>query len=257
MNHLCIIYLKRNNLKNGEKMQNKYLVIYREIAEKIQNGTYTAGQKLPSEHEMVEAYSTSRETIRKALGQLAQNGFIQKVQGKGSIVLDTQKFDFPVSGLVSFKELADNLGEMHQTHVEKLELIESDELLQTQLHASPKEKVWEVHRVREIEKERIIFDKDYFKQMYVNELTEEICQDSIYDYIENKLGMMISFAKKEITVVEPTEEDRKYLHLEGFSNIVVVKNYVYFDDASLFQYTESRHRPDRFKFVDFARRNSI
>ncbi len=90
--------------------------------------------------------------------------------------------------------------------------------------------------------------------MYVEKLTKEICENSIYEYIENELGMTISFAKKEIIVVEPTEEDKRLLHLEGFSNVVVVKNYVYFDDASLFQYTESRHRPDKFKFVDFARR---
>lgn len=53
---------------------------------------------------------------------------------------------------------------------------------------------------------------------------------------------------------EPTAEDRKLLDMEGFHAIVVVKNYIYFDDATLFQYTESRHRPDKFRFVDFARR---
>jgi GntR family transcriptional regulator, trehalose operon transcriptional repressor len=35
----------------------------------------------------------------------------------------------------------------------------------------------------------------------------------------------------------------------------VIKNYVYLEDASLFQFTESRHRPDKFRFVDFARRS--
>jgi len=36
-----------------------------------------------------------------------------------------------------------------------------------------------------------------------------------------------------------------------------VKNYIYFDNATLFQYTESRHRPDKFRFVDFARRSEL
>lgn len=31
--------------------------------------------------------------------------------------------------------------------------------------------------------------------------------------------------------------------------------YSYLDDTTLFQYTESRHRPDKFKFVNFARRH--
>ncbi|MFA9559266.1 trehalose operon repressor [Evansella sp. AB-rgal1] len=235
-------------------MKNKYLQIYQDLADDIRKGKYAPQSKLPSEHDFMEMFDTSRETIRKALTLLAQNGFIQKVQGKGSIVLDAKKFDFPISGLVSFKELADQLGGNHQTHVEKLELVTPTVELATTLKLPTKGKVWEVHRVREIDGERIILDKDFFNQEYITTLTKEICKNSIYEYIENELGLKISFAKKEIVVVEPTEEDRELLHLEGFSNIVVVKNFVYFDDASIFQYTESRHRPDKFRFVDFARR---
>ncbi len=51
-----------------------------------------------------------------------------------------------------------------------------------------------------------------------------------------------------------TKEDKRYLDLQDFNMVVVVKSYTYLSDASLFQYTESRHRPDKFKFVDFARR---
>jgi GntR family trehalose operon transcriptional repressor len=40
---------------------------------------------------------------------------------------------------------------------------------------------------------------------------------------------------------EATKEDRQYLDLKDMSHVVVVKNFVYLDDASIFQYTESRH----------------
>ncbi|ADU29198.1 trehalose operon repressor [Evansella cellulosilytica] len=235
-------------------MQNKYIQIYNEIVDEIRQGIYEAQSKLPSEHDFMVKYDTSRETIRKALNLLSQNGYIQKVQGKGSIVLDARKFDFPISGLVSFKELAGQLGDSHHTHVEKLEMISPNKDIREILKLSKDGQVWEVYRVREIDKERIILDKDYFNKNYIDNLTKEICSNSIYEYIEKELGLSISFAKKEITVVEPTEEDKQLLDLEGYHNIVVVKNYVYFDDASIFQYTESRHRPDKFRFVDFARR---
>ena len=78
--------------------------------------------------------------------------------------------------------------------------------------------------------------------------------DSIYEYIEEVLGLKIAFAQKEITVESATLEDKKLLDCEGYDMIVVVKSYTYLDDTRLFQYTESRHRPDKFKFVDFARR---
>lgn len=233
---------------------NKFLSIYEEIVEQIQSGKLKPNEKLLSENELVEKYDTSRETIRKALNLLSQNGYIQKIKGKGSFVLDVGRFDFPVSGLVSFKEIAQKTGKPWRTIVYELEDIKPDDYIQKQLHISSKDNVWKLVRARELEHERIILDKDFILKKTVPSLTKEICEGSIYEYIERELGLTISFAKKEISVDEPTEEDRKYLDLKNYEHVVVVKNYVYLEDTSLFQYTESRHRLDKFKFVDFARR---
>ncbi|MEW9051163.1 MAG: trehalose operon repressor [Neobacillus sp.] len=233
---------------------NKYITIYNEIVEKIKNGELKPNTKLPSENELVDQYETSRETIRKALMMLSQNGYIQKVRGKGSFVLNVGKFDFPISGLVSFKEIAERTGKPWKTIVYECDLIKPDDEVQQQLHVTGKDRVWKVLRAREMDGERIILDKDFFNRKFVPVLTKEICEGSIYDYLEHDLDLKISFAKKEIFVDEPTEEDRHFLDLKHYNHIVVVKNYVYLEDASLFQYTESRHRLDKFKFVDFARR---
>ncbi|TLS35859.1 trehalose operon repressor [Pseudalkalibacillus caeni] len=233
---------------------NKYMIVYNELAEQIKNGKLKPGIKLPSEHELSSEYHTSRETIRKALTLLSQNGFIQKIKGKGSVVLDVTKYDFPVSGLVSFKEISQRMNMEYKTHVEELELIVPDEYIRDQLDLSKKDKVWKVVRVREINKERIILDKDYFNKKFVPSLTKDICEDSIYNYLENELKVNISFAKKEIVVEEATDEDRQLMDLNDYEHIVVVRNYVYLKDTSLLEYTESRHRLDKFKFVDFARR---
>lgn len=232
----------------------KYLTIYHELVKKIQSNQWPESTKLPSENELTEIYATSRETIRKALNQLAQDGYIQKIRGKGSVVIDINKFDFPVSGIVSFKELATNLQLQANTNVNELAIVEADQELKSKLNINLRDSVWKVVRAREISGEKIILDKDYFNKDYVPELTREICEDSIYDYLENQLGLKISFARKEIVVEEPSEEDRALLDLEGYSNVVVIKSMVYLEDTSLFQYTESRHRPDKFRFVDFARR---
>ncbi len=238
-------------------MTNKYLTIHNDIVQQIEAGKIAPNTLLPSEHELKDRYNTSRETIRKALNLLSQNGYIQKVRGKGSIVIKSTKVDFPVSGLVSFKELADKMGQKPVTIVHELSLMKPDPFIMKQLNLSSKDHIWQVFRVREMGGEKVILDKDYLNKKFVPALTKEICEHSIYDYLENDLQLSISFAKKEIIVEEPTEEDRQLLDLDGHHNIVIIKNYVYLDDASLFQYTESRHRPDKFRFVDFARRNHI
>jgi len=232
----------------------KYLTIYQDLVNKINMKHWKDSKMLPSENELALKYEASRETIRKALDLLAQNGFIQKVRGKGSIILDSEKFDFPVSGIVSFKELATSFDHTVKTIVNELSMVEANEGLQSKLSVSAKEPVWKVVRAREIASEKVILDIDYFNKDYVPYLTKEVCEDSIYEYLENELKLDISYARKEIVVEEPTSEDRELLDLDGYSNIVVIRSMVHLDDTSLFQYTESRHRPDKFKFVDFARR---
>lgn len=228
--------------------------IYNELVKAIEVEEVSPGEKLPSESELMEEYGVSRDTIRKSLDLLEENGYIQKAKGKGSFVLDRNKFDFPVSGIVSFKEISKKMGHSFRTIVEHLELKRPNKEIKKKLQLGEEDLVWEVLRVREIDGEKIILDKDYFNNEYIKGLTKEICEDSTYEYIENELGLNINYAKKEIIVEKTTKEDKKYLDLQDFDMVVVVKSYTYLSDASLFQYTESRHRPDKFKFVDFARR---
>ncbi len=88
----------------------KYEYIYQELVEKIKNNVYEAGDLLPGELELMKIYDASRDTIRKSLNLLVQDGYIQKSKGRGSIVLDMHRIEFPIAGVVSFKELAPELG---------------------------------------------------------------------------------------------------------------------------------------------------
>ena len=87
---------------------NKFFDIYMDLRKKIEHAEFETVSLLPSEKTLSDHYHVSRETIRNALALLLEGGYIQKKQGKGSIVLDIRRFNFPVSGLTSFKELQDS-----------------------------------------------------------------------------------------------------------------------------------------------------
>lgn len=235
-------------------MDSKYLLIYSDILTKIEEGVYHRNDKLPSEKELMDSYDVSRDTIRKSLKLLEEEGIIHKIKGKGSLILDINKLDLPVSGITSFKELSKNLDMQVNTILYELSHGEGEKAIREHLKLREEESLWKVVRGRELGGKKVILDKDYFNGEIISGLTEEICMDSIYEYIEDILGLKIAFAQKEITVETATLEDRRLLDCEGYDMIVVVKSFTYLDDTRLFQYTESRHRPDKFKFVDFARR---
>ena len=116
----------------------------------IENNKIKAGEKLPSEFDLQNKYQASRDTIRKALLLLSQNGYIQKSQGKSSIVLDINRFNFPVSGLTSFKEIASDIKGKVETIVHTCECIEPDEEKKKLLMLKSGTKVWYIERVLDI-----------------------------------------------------------------------------------------------------------
>ena len=93
-----------------------------------------------------------------------------------------------------------------------------------------------------------------FLRSLVPGLTPEIAKDSIYDYIENTLGMQIVTSKRKMTVERVTEIDEKYLELNDYNCLAVVTGQTFNADGVMFEYTQSRHRPDYFCFQDTATR---
>lgn len=90
----------------------------------------------------------------------------------------------------------------------------------------------------------------------IEELPKEVAESSIYDYLENKVGLNISYATKEITVEKVNNELQDKLKIPD-DVAVLVASHNFLNDTTLFQLTLSFHNPAKFKFVDFARRQKI
>ena len=234
----------------------KFNEIFLDLEAAILNQRFISGDLLPSENELVKQYNVSRETIRKALNLLLEKGYIQKIQGKGSVVLDIKRFDFPVSGLTSYKELQDAQNMNSQTIVVYNGLQPVTKDLADHLKLSAGTSVLYLERLRKVHGEVVIIDKDYLLTSIIPSISNEAAEDSLYHYIEQTLGLSIGYAQKEITVDPITEEDKRLMDLQEDTHVVVVRSDVYLEDTTLFQHTESRHRLDRFRFVDFARRRN-
>ena len=88
----------------------------------------------------------------------------------------------------------------------------------------------------------------------MKDLTPEICEKSVYQYMEHELGENIVTAKRVLTVEKATQVDRKYLDLRDFDCVAVVTSHTFNADGVMFEYTQSRHVPDQFAFSAQASR---
>lgn len=236
--------------------KSKFEQIYKDLKEKIESGDYAYQDLLPSENTMVSIYNCSRNTIRRALSKLTEQGYVQPLHGKGVRVI-YQPIDqaaFTIGGIESFKESAIRNHRKRHTEVLQFAEITADERLAAKTGFPIGSELYYLQRVRFLDGIALILDINMFLKSLVPNLTKEIAENSIYEYIENDLGMSIVTSKRKITVERATQIDEKYLQLNDYNCLAVVTGQTFNADGIMFEYTQSRHRPDYFYFLDTATR---
>ena len=63
--------------------KSKYLLIYKDLKQKIEEDDFQYQELLPSENSLIQTYNCSRNTVRRAISQLVEDGYVQTMQGKG------------------------------------------------------------------------------------------------------------------------------------------------------------------------------
>ena len=180
------------------------------------------------------------------------------MQGKGvrNIYRPSEQTAFTIGEIETFKESATRNGQNARTEV----------VLFTELCISEKQasytgfpvgaEVYYIQRIHYLDDIPLIINHNYFLKESVPGLTAEIARHSIYEYLEQELHMTIVNSKRVMTVEKVTEIDEKYLHLnvKDYNCVAVVSSQTYNSDGVMFEYTQSRHRPDHFRFYDTALR---
>lgn len=236
----------------------RYEAIYRELRRQIEEGVYPAGSLLPSEVKLTMAYACARNTVRRALARLVAEGYIQPIQGRGVQVIykPKDKAEFIVGGIESFRESALRNHRQPETRVVLLEEIETDAALAERSSLPLGSPLWHIERVRYLDGVPLIRDINYFLKSEVGELTEEIARDSVYAYLEQERKMVITLAKRRITAEHAQEADSDLLELNryGYDFVAVLTGKVFNSGGVLFEFTQSRHRPDALYFYHTATR---
>ena len=108
--------MEKNNNINPDSMIPMYKQIVNLLNEKIEKGELKPGDKLPSEAELMEAYSVSRITIRSAISELEEDGLVIRSRGKGTFIA-SKKAMYSADDTVGFTHSCQQEGKQATTKV--------------------------------------------------------------------------------------------------------------------------------------------
>ncbi len=97
-----------------------YEQIKRHVLARIQDGTWRAGDAIPSEESFARQFGVSRMTVNRAIRELSDERVVERVQGSGTFVTQ-QKYQ---STLVEIRNIADEITARGHQHRSELQLLE-------------------------------------------------------------------------------------------------------------------------------------
>jgi GntR family transcriptional regulator len=235
-------------------MINKYspLPIYYQleqgIKELIEKEQLKPGEMIPSERELAETYEISRMTVRQAINNLVNDGYLVRKRGRGTFVA-AKKIEQPLKGLTSFSEDMRARGMEPGTKVLEFQIVQANKSLAEHLRVHEGEDIYKIQRVRLADHLPMALETSYLPCHLVSSLTREIVSGSMYEFIENKLGLKI---KSGIQVLEASiarKIEAEILQIKEGAPVLLIQRNSYLENGQPLEIVKSIYRGDRYKFT--------
>lgn len=230
--------------------QNKAL--YFQMVDLLKNridGEMKPHDKLPSERELTTTYGVSRTTVRLALAELENEGYIYRQHGKGTFVSDLSEKANDLAGAYSFTEQMQKLGRTPTTKILEFQRIEADKKLAQHLQLSLGDRVIHLRRLRSADGEPLMVEDTYLPSKTFLSLTEEmLAQQPLYDLFTEVFRQTIRVADEEFFASIATENDGRLLHIPEGAPVLNFVRSSYNTKNEIIEYTVSVARADQFHY---------
>lgn len=230
-----------------------YQVIEQDIKEKIQSGLLKHGDMIHSENELKEIYSVSRMTVRQALNNLVNEGYLYRHKGKGTFV-NNSKIEKSIQGLVGFTEEMRQMNRKVSNRLISFEIIKADKEISEKLFLEEGDDVYMIERVRYGDKIPVLFEKLYLPKRVFKEIDASIMSSSFYQYIEGQLNYKISYCIQSVEAKSSDQRVSDYLEIPKSSPVLYLTRNTFLDRGFPFEYVKSYYRADQYRFIQHAAR---
>jgi GntR family transcriptional regulator len=215
----------------------------------IEAGEWQSGQQLPNEGKLAETFGVSKVTVRQALRDLSDVGYVRREQGRGTFV-SRPKLGKGPRELTSFSE------EMRRHHLtassrilECFETSASDRVAEA-LQIPASEPVFTLKRLRMADAEPMALQTAHIPLRLAPDLTEaDLENESLYEVLNSRYGLQASRARETYSAVSVDPAPSELLRVPAGSPVLAVERVTYLATGKPFEFVQSLIRSDRYSII--------
>jgi len=224
--------------------------IYQELHDSIESGAFKLGSQLPTENELKIKYAVSRDTVRRALAKLENEGYIIRKAAAGTFIR-TRKTDYSLSSHASFSEQMRAMGLVPSSDICSIQIsTDFPAEITSQLEVEPTEKIYRICRLRRANGDPMAYEVVYLPQKICPNLHTHILEGtSLYELYENHYGLQMGNISIKIEAETASGESQQILRLANNTPILKVTSLMRLQDGQPLYYVVSEHIGGKYVFT--------
>lgn len=219
------------------------------LLEEIKSNAYCVDSLIPTEKEISEMFGISRTTVRQAITELVQEGWLYRIKSKGTFVAQRKiKQDF-IRRLEPFNEQIERTGRKPGTELLSLEVVGMTEAVAEVFHAEPGEKAVYLHRKRSADDEPIVTVETYLPyEKCAFLMRHDMVHESMYNVLAEREETRICRVNRIMEAVAANEDDARLLNIQSGKPIHLFHTIGYNQHDEPIEFSVARYRGDRNRF---------
>jgi len=232
-----------------------YDLIEQSFRELITSGLLRSGNAIPSEWELADLYGVSRLTVRRALDDLARQGWLKRRHGVGTFVTHPTVTQIAPSKL-SFTEQMRAIGQQPSSRLVHIRVISAAPQLTARLKLQEGEPIIEIMRIRLADGEPVLLETSYLsKNRFPGlEQMEELAHASLYEMLGARYQTHVAAMDQILEPVLLTKAEAKYLGAQVGAPAIKSEVVALTSEGDPIEYSWSVTRGDKCKFFFSFRR---
>jgi GntR family transcriptional regulator len=223
--------------------------LYRQLKDRLlrelELGKRAPHSRLPSEREWVKKLGISRITVRQALGELVQQGYLYTVPGKGFFVGERQPAR-ELNAFLSFTGVAETRGETPSSRVLEAKVVRASAEVAHDLQIAPGAEVIVLARLRLSNDVPMMIQRSLLPHARCpGLLTRDLAAASLFQVLREAYGLALVRAETTVSARLADRAERRLLGLADPGVVLVVDQITFTSDGVPVERAESVMHPER------------